>query len=417
MLNTTHNTLKDQTMKTLIFTLLAIFFMSNESVFAQQARQLFQVNANGSADFSSLQEAVDAANPGAVIEVAPGNYTGPVIVRTENLTLLGAGASQTFIQSDDVALVFQNVSTGRVDGFTIRYDGTDPHATVLIIASSITLSNNVITGASLSGVEVRGLGGQSALLNNLIVDNDGSGVFVSSGGMAALAGNTIRHNGQAGQPGIEVVGPAAAVLQKNLIEANGGSGVFIHEGAYVELNENLIVRNGFHGVAALAVDQRSQLVMTDNTILFNEQLGVRMRGEHIEANLHGNVVLGNTVGLLTDNAPHVVYEANIVALNGTDYLGKDPDATESQLNTNLQTNARLTEFNHAVASLQVASEDTGVLFSNTTHIHYLQTIYLVSGELLQSIGLIDDAKTFYEAVINSDPNTAMAEIASQYIDN
>jgi pectin methylesterase-like acyl-CoA thioesterase len=48
------------------------------------------VAADGSGDFTTVQEAVDAASPGSTVEIGPGVYREPVVVAVSDLTLAGA---------------------------------------------------------------------------------------------------------------------------------------------------------------------------------------------------------------------------------------------------------------------------------------------------------------------------------------
>ncbi len=50
-----------------------------------------------------LQKAFDAATPGSVIHLAPGVYRQKVMIRTPDLTIVGAGAGKTRIVYDDYA--------------------------------------------------------------------------------------------------------------------------------------------------------------------------------------------------------------------------------------------------------------------------------------------------------------------------
>ena len=50
-----------------------------------------------------LQKVFDAAAPGSVIHLAPGVYRQKTVIRTPELTILGAGAGKTRIVFDDYA--------------------------------------------------------------------------------------------------------------------------------------------------------------------------------------------------------------------------------------------------------------------------------------------------------------------------
>ncbi|GJP75045.1 hypothetical protein CLOP_g5539 [Closterium sp. NIES-67] len=58
------------------------------------------VAADGSGDYKSIQDAVDAAGPGSTIRIRAGVYNEQVQVSTDRITMIGAGMDQTVITND-----------------------------------------------------------------------------------------------------------------------------------------------------------------------------------------------------------------------------------------------------------------------------------------------------------------------------
>src|SRR5512145_1991521 len=72
------------------------------------------VAKDGSGDFTEVQPAIDAAQPGDVIVVRDGTY-GMAWIK-EGITLVGAGAGRTSLQTadfDDVAIAITNLPSGQ----------------------------------------------------------------------------------------------------------------------------------------------------------------------------------------------------------------------------------------------------------------------------------------------------------------
>lgn len=95
----------------------------------------------GTAAFTSIQAAVNAAAPGDTIFICPGTYNEQVVVTTSNLTIRGAGASMTILRPS-----------------AVNPSGTDlnfgvPMRPILLVdhAAGVTVSDLKIDGSSADG--------------------------------------------------------------------------------------------------------------------------------------------------------------------------------------------------------------------------------------------------------------------------
>ena len=98
-------------------------------------------------DYTDIQDALDAASSGDVVNVLPELYElpGGVNIRTDNVTLKGAGADQTFLDGGQkaYAVVRVNAKSVTIEGFTIQR-GKD-HGIYVSGSNSAEISYNVIT--------------------------------------------------------------------------------------------------------------------------------------------------------------------------------------------------------------------------------------------------------------------------------
>ena len=132
-----------------------------------------------SAGFTTIQSAVNAANPGDIIQVCNGTYIEDVLVNKSDLTLNGANNTSTII-------------SGAIGG-----DG----ATVRIGASNVTVANFTITrqgnnttdwnnsGLNFAGIAIQGQATTNALIRNNIFVGNRTGIDINDS-----SGHTIRNN-------------------------------------------------------------------------------------------------------------------------------------------------------------------------------------------------------------------------------
>jgi hypothetical protein len=133
------------------------------------------VGPSGSgAQFSSIQAAVDAAQPGDRVIVLAGEYNGAVVVN-KPIDLVGAGSPVTFSRSYAVfvpglvptPITVGNIATGaraRISGITFGTIGAmlAPNLSMMTVhdcLGRVELSDVVLTGASLPALESATLGG------------------------------------------------------------------------------------------------------------------------------------------------------------------------------------------------------------------------------------------------------------------
>ena len=101
-------------------------------------------------DYTTITAAVDAANPGDVVEVGPGVYRESVVLGS-NIILSGAGADSTVIEAvDSHAVLADQVRASTIRGFTLR--GAGSYAVMIQRGSFVHVLDNVITESG-GGIE------------------------------------------------------------------------------------------------------------------------------------------------------------------------------------------------------------------------------------------------------------------------
>ncbi|MFH1415961.1 MAG: Ig-like domain-containing protein, partial [Elusimicrobiota bacterium] len=181
------------TLKSGILLTIAIFIIS--PAFAR----IITVDINGGADYTVIQNAINAANSGDTIHVKAGIYDENIIMKDE-VDLIGEDIETTIIdgkgRTGNVIIIGSyNISSTNcsITGFTIRGSGSYGDNAGIRVQNSQTsvISNNLITGNS-DGMRI--YGGTPKVINNTISNNRRNGIMVHNGARPAILNNIITSN-------------------------------------------------------------------------------------------------------------------------------------------------------------------------------------------------------------------------------
>jgi parallel beta-helix repeat protein len=156
------------------------------------------VDDNGPANFTRIQDAINAADEGDTVFVHNGTYREHVFVN-KSISLIGENFLGTIIDGNASeylpALEVFNITDVVVMNFTVRNTTTSSEAygVLLFKARNVTLQNNMVKQAYY-GILI-GNSSQCRILDNSIVDNYNSGVvFRSNSSHNIIVGNLISSN-------------------------------------------------------------------------------------------------------------------------------------------------------------------------------------------------------------------------------
>jgi hypothetical protein len=226
--------------------------------------------------FGTIQEAIDAAEDGDTVIVAPGRYA-------ENLQLRGKNIILTSTDSMDPDTVATTIIDGSGEDAVIRiYEGeTD------VVITGFTILNGI--GAISSTGDRRG-GGidifvnspgsfQFSITNNVFKDNAaeyGGGLHAymnsSDGCTLTVAGNTFRDNRAQYGGGVYTMG-GTPIITDNTVDNNSalndGGGVCVHAGQQGVIESNRIVENTAVTSGGGLVVNWGYADIVGNTIMYN----------------------------------------------------------------------------------------------------------------------------------------------------
>lgn len=219
------------------------------------------VALDGTGDYVSLQEAVDAAKKGDTVFVKPGRYAQDVTIHSKDkIKLVGAGVDQVTILGREIVVGALHVGKWpygatdiEISDMTINDSGG--HAVGLFNGQGIVLRRIKINGMLFSqqvhdvriedcvigGSETTGVqfaDSDAVLIGNVIHDND-HGVSIAGKSNVRLERNVIR---QSLFEAVVVSGHARAVIASNTLVKNGGGATFLGQ-SQSDVSGNVVALN------------------------------------------------------------------------------------------------------------------------------------------------------------------------------
>ena len=268
------------------------------------------VRAVPSAEYATVQAAVDAASDGDVITIAPGTYAENVRIRGKDLTL-----QSDFATSGDPADVAATVIEGVLE---LDDNGTpdDPADDALVPAAVVEVrAMDSVPGSDPTHV----------LLIGLTVRGGDSGVNIRPNAHVELLDSAVTGN----DDGVELEGRAEtdkafarATVKRCLIEGNGDDGVDVDQRAELWIEDSLVRGNAQDGIEIrlqdnqFAAGESIENVILRNQLLDNGQDGLQLidystatpRAFRVERNLiAGNGASG--LGMMCNELTNETFEA------------------------------------------------------------------------------------------------------------
>jgi parallel beta-helix repeat protein len=335
------------------------FFLSLLLLTIVGSARTIRVDDDEGADYSNIQEAIDAAEVGDTIRVYDGTYYENIVMN-KTVSLIGNGSTTTTIDGGGNGDVIQITANWmNISGFNITNAGTGAGDYGIWIISS----NNSIFDNSFSfnrdGIHLNGYGGQcnfNRLINNCFFKNgknsisgsianhtifqnnlcdDPIGMTFDASSYMIIINNIIENNNY----GIKIFGSSAGTCNSNLIENNSISskhiGISFWEATNITISNNSITTctTGISGYLYFSAKICGNFIMNNS-----EGIKIQIAKYNLIVN---NTIFQNTVGIIiqkwwtgdpsTDNT---IYHNNIYnnteyGINATDNAGYETDATNN----------------------------------------------------------------------------------------
>jgi hypothetical protein len=285
-------------------------------------------------DQATIQGAIDVANNGDTVLVAPGTYF-------ENINFNGKAVTVTSSGGPSVTII-----DGGQNGSVVTFDSGETMSSRL---NGVAIQNGY---ASYDGSYNSGRGGGIRIMNssptvtgNVISNNSalcGMGIYID-GGSPVIKNNTISNNtqpsndGGCGGGGIETTGtttsPSSPLIDSNVITNNNlnpggggfGGGIYVYDFSQPTIRNNVIKSNTAYNGGGIALSSLLGTVVVQNLIANNTSLytgaGLYVTGSNI--NIANNTIVGNlnSSGIFVwSNAPQTITVSNNIVVAASSQL-------------------------------------------------------------------------------------------------
>jgi len=124
--------------------ILLFVLFEDYSMLHVRATRAWIVDKNDKGDFCNIQEAINAANPGDIIEVSVGKFFEHIVVN-KSLTLIGEDRNKSIIDGNGTGTVVTvNTDYVNISGFTIQQSGDHQRGVFLDGSNNSTIWGNII---------------------------------------------------------------------------------------------------------------------------------------------------------------------------------------------------------------------------------------------------------------------------------
>jgi hypothetical protein len=203
-------------------------------------------------DHTSIQAAVDSADPGDTILLGPDTFYENVVIGTD-VSIIGAGREQTVVDGRGTGVVFAN-------------------------RAELTLAHMTIQNGSWQGAPTIGAGGvhsyaweaRKLVIHDCVVrDNSDLGVLTQKG--LKLSSSVVSNNSWAGI--LDAGYGSGVAVTDSLITGHSHYGLWT--GMYYPMGENRIENSTITDNGTGVFITNGDLIVENSTVAFNKEVGVR----------------------------------------------------------------------------------------------------------------------------------------------
>ncbi|MCK5290971.1 MAG: right-handed parallel beta-helix repeat-containing protein [Thermoplasmata archaeon] len=261
------------------------------------------VGGLGAGNYTTVQSAVDAADPGDTVYVFNGTYSERITI-TKSLTLTGERRASTIINGGWAGdVIYVSASWVNISGFTIRNGGSesDDAGIELRYYSNCRIHDNIVSNNG-QGMRLTNTDRSDTILsNNVVAGNYQWGIFVGwADNNTTISNNLVLNN--AG--GIRLSFSDNNTVFDNNVSNNGGDGIMFRGYNNTVVN-NTVFNNEGYGLYIGG----SNHTIDNNNISMNAQYDVYFRSSS-----HSSLS-NNSIASLSDTSIHIGGSDNITVFD------------------------------------------------------------------------------------------------------
>ena len=246
------------------------------------------VDDDGTADYSIIQDAIDAVSNGDTIFVYSGVYQENLIIN-KAISLKGENRNNTIIESNTGLIIMLNSSNIYIEGLTIRHNTTDEdifhHGIVNTINENyfenLTIYDCIITENSASGIQLRNF--SNVVINKCLLSKNrgGSVAFYSSCNNISIINCTITNNGLRLDSGwyfngginfyIDDFYSSNVSINNCYINNSIGIGINLYKTMNIKIFNNYILNSDSRGID---ISYSENINISSNVIINDEQSAI-----------------------------------------------------------------------------------------------------------------------------------------------
>jgi parallel beta-helix repeat protein len=279
----------------LLILLPAVLIVGSRTHPARAQPRTWTVDDDGSANFTKIQSAIDAASGGDSIEVNTGVYDEHVVIN-KSITLFGENKSTTIIDGAGAGtVILVTADNVAIRGFTVR----NGHSGIYVISSR---------NCSVSANRVHD--------NRYGAKANQSGIYVIASSNCSVSANRVHDNGY----GVRISRSQNCTVIGNYVFNNSRYGLNVNASREIMVEKNGASNNYFDGIGLFS---SNDTIVRENTVNGNSLFGIIVDGSSTHNVLYHNNLFGN--GLQASSNPANSWDNDDEGSYWGDYEGADED--------------------------------------------------------------------------------------------